>query len=62
MSFNYKTFAVEKNYLNSKLYFCNHLLSVKDESQIEKVLYKNKQIPKMFMQDINQKVKKITYT
>jgi alpha-ketoglutarate-dependent taurine dioxygenase len=61
VSFNYKTFAVEKNYLNSKLYFCNHLLSVNDESQIEKALYKNKKIPKIFMQDIYKKVKKITY-
>ncbi len=62
MSFNYKTFAVEKNYLNSKLFFCNHLLSVKDEDQIEKVLYKNKQIPKKFIREIIQKSKKITYT
>ena len=26
MTFKYKTFAVEKNYFNSKLFFCNHFI------------------------------------
>ena len=62
MKFKYKTYAVEKNYFNSKLYFCNHLLSVRDEQQINKVLCNNKPIPKEYFNDIEIKSKKITYS
>ena len=60
VSFNYKTFAVEKNYLNSKLYFCNHLLSVNDESQIEKLYIKISKYLKYLCRTFT-KSKKITY-
>ena len=64
MTFKYKTFAVEKNYFNSKLFFCNHLLSVKDkdESQIKKVSYKSKPIPKKYFEEIKNTSEKITYS
>ena len=61
MTFKYKTFAVEKNYFNSKLFFCNHLLSVKDEAQIRKVSYKEKPIPKKYFEEIKNASEKITY-
>ena len=45
--FKNKQFAVERNYFSNELVFANHLLSVKDEDQIEKVFYgNNKKIPK----------------
>ena len=61
MTFKYKTFAVEKNYFNSKLFFCKYLLSVKDEAQIRKVSYKEKPISKKYFEEIKNTSEKITY-
>ena len=62
LTFKYKKFAVEKSYFNSKLFFCNHLLSISDEPQITKVLYKSRPIPKKYFKEINNVSEKITYS
>lgn len=61
--FKNKQFAVERNYFSNELVFANHLLSVKDEDQIEKVFYgNNKKIPKEYLNDIIETSKKLTYS
>ena len=61
--FKNKQFAVERNYFSNELVFANHLLSVKDEEQIEKVFYgNNKKIPKEYLNDIIETSKKLTYS
>ena len=62
LTFKYKKFAVEKNYFSSKLFFCNHILSVKDEAQIKKATYKNKPIPRKYFEEIKNISEKITYS
>ncbi len=61
--FRNKKFAVERNYFSNELVFANHLLSVKDEDQIEKVFYgNNKKIPKKYLNDVIETSKKLTYS
>ncbi len=61
--FKNKQFAVERNYFSNELVFANHLLSVKDEDQIEKVFYgDNQKIPKEYLNDIIETSKKLTYS
>ena len=62
ISYNIKKFAVSLDRKNNKLAFCNHLLSVKYESQIKKCYFSSgKKISKNIWDEIKLVTDKLTY-